>query len=66
MIAAETSGVATKGYATNGPDGKFGPLNFVRRDVGPRRRGVAAVEAGDPEREILRERATELARRALA
>ncbi len=35
MIAAEKQGVATKGFATNGPEAKFEPFNFVRRDVGP-------------------------------
>ena len=35
MTAAATQGVATKGYATNGPEAKFEPFNFVRREVGP-------------------------------
>lgn len=36
MIAAEAQGVATKGFATHGPEAKFEPFSFVRRDVGPR------------------------------
>ncbi len=35
MIGAEKAGVATKGYATNGPEATFEPFNFVRREVGP-------------------------------
>ena len=35
MIAAETKAVATKGYATHGPDAKFEPFEFTRREVGP-------------------------------
>jgi uncharacterized zinc-type alcohol dehydrogenase-like protein len=35
MIAAEKEGIATKGFATNGPEAKFEPFNFVRREVGP-------------------------------
>src|SRR4030095_12710505 len=35
MIAAETTGVATKGYATHSSEAKFEPFRFVRRDVGP-------------------------------
>jgi uncharacterized zinc-type alcohol dehydrogenase-like protein len=35
MIAAEKQGVATKGFATRGPEAKFEPFNFVRREVGP-------------------------------
>ena len=35
MSAPEKQGIATKGFATNGPDARFGPFNFVRRDVGP-------------------------------
>ncbi|HKP69353.1 MAG TPA: NAD(P)-dependent alcohol dehydrogenase [Pyrinomonadaceae bacterium] len=34
MIAAETKAIATKGFATNGPDAKFGPFEFTRRAVG--------------------------------
>jgi hypothetical protein len=34
MIAAETKAVATKGYATHGPDAKFAPFEFTRREVG--------------------------------
>jgi uncharacterized zinc-type alcohol dehydrogenase-like protein len=35
MSAPEKQGIATRGFATNGPDAKFGPFDFVRRDVGP-------------------------------
>jgi alcohol dehydrogenase (NADP+) len=35
MIGTEKAGTATKGYATYGPDARFEPFNFVRRDVGP-------------------------------
>ena len=35
MIAAEAQGVATKGFATNGPEAKFAPFEFTRRSVGP-------------------------------
>ena len=35
MIAAETKGVATKGFATNSAEAKFEPFNFARREVGP-------------------------------
>ncbi len=35
MQAAETLGVATKGYATHSPEARFEPFNFVRREVGP-------------------------------
>ena len=35
MIGAEKAGIATKGYATNSPEAKFEPFNFVRREVGP-------------------------------
>jgi uncharacterized zinc-type alcohol dehydrogenase-like protein len=35
MIAAEAQGVKTKGFATNGPEAKFGPFEFTRRAVGP-------------------------------
>ncbi|MGQ0542427.1 MAG: NAD(P)-dependent alcohol dehydrogenase [Blastocatellia bacterium] len=34
MIAAETKAVATRGYATHGPEAKFEPFEFVRREVG--------------------------------
>lgn len=34
MIAAETQGIATRGFATNGTDAKFEPFNFARREVG--------------------------------
>lgn len=36
MIAAETKAVATKGFATHGPDAKFAPFEFTRREVGPK------------------------------
>lgn len=36
MIAAEAQGVTTTGFATNGPEDRFGPFNFTRRNVGPR------------------------------
>ena len=36
MIAAETKAVATKGFATHGPEAKFEPFEFVRREVGPK------------------------------
>ena len=35
MQAAETKAIATRGYATNGPEAKFGPFEFTRREVGP-------------------------------
>jgi len=35
MLATEQPGIATKGFATNGPDAKFEPFNFARREVGP-------------------------------
>lgn len=35
MIAAETKAVATKGFATHGPEAKFEPFEFNRREVGP-------------------------------
>lgn len=35
MIPAETKAVATKGYATFGPDAKFAPFEFTRHEVGP-------------------------------
>jgi uncharacterized zinc-type alcohol dehydrogenase-like protein len=34
MIPAETRAVATKGFATNGPEAKFAPFEFTRREVG--------------------------------
>src|SRR5215203_760854 len=33
-VAAETKAVATKGFATHGPDAKFEPFEFTRREVG--------------------------------
>jgi len=35
MQAAEAKGIATKGYATQGPEARFEPFEFARRDVGP-------------------------------
>ncbi|MEO7658622.1 MAG: NAD(P)-dependent alcohol dehydrogenase [Pyrinomonadaceae bacterium] len=35
MIPAETKAVATRGYATHGPEAKFQPFEFTRREVGP-------------------------------
>ena len=35
MIPAETKAVATKGFATKGPEAKFEPFEFTRREVGP-------------------------------
>jgi alcohol dehydrogenase (NADP+) len=35
MSAPEPQGIPTRGFATNGPDAKFGPFEFVRREVGP-------------------------------
>jgi uncharacterized zinc-type alcohol dehydrogenase-like protein len=35
MIAAESTGISTKGFATNSPDAKFEPFSFARREVGP-------------------------------
>jgi len=35
MQAAESTGIATKGYATHDANAKFAPFAFVRRDVGP-------------------------------
>src|SRR5687767_14796610 len=34
--AAETRAVATKGFATYGPDAKFEPFEFTRREIGAR------------------------------
>ncbi len=36
MTAAATQGTATKGYATHGPDARFEPFEFARREVGPK------------------------------
>ena len=36
MSAPERQGIATRGYATHGPEAKFGPFDFVRREVGPK------------------------------
>lgn len=35
MIAAESKGIATRGYATHTKDAKFEPFEFSRREVGP-------------------------------
>lgn len=35
MTAAATQGISTRGFATHGPEAKFGPFEFVRRQVGP-------------------------------
>ena len=35
MSAPERKRIATRGFATNGPEAKFGPFEFVRREVGP-------------------------------
>ena len=35
MSAPERQGVATRGFATQNKEAKFGPFEFVRRDVGP-------------------------------
>jgi alcohol dehydrogenase (NADP+) len=35
MTAAATQGIAAKGYATNGPEARFEPFEFARREVGP-------------------------------
>ena len=35
MSAAETSGIATRGFATHSKAAKFEPFNFVRREPGP-------------------------------
>ena len=36
MIAAETQGIATKGFATQDPESKFEPFDFARREPGPK------------------------------
>jgi len=36
MQAAETKAIATSGFAIEGPDAKFEPFEFTRREVGPR------------------------------
>ena len=35
MSAPERQGIATRGFATHTKDAKFGPFEFVRREVGP-------------------------------
>jgi len=35
MQAAETKAIAAHGYATKGPEAKFEPFEFTRREVGP-------------------------------
>src|SRR5437867_798321 len=34
-MSAPAQGIATRGFATHGPEAKFEPFNFVRREVGP-------------------------------
>lgn len=34
MIPAESKAIATRGYAVNGPEAKFEPFEFTRREVG--------------------------------
>jgi uncharacterized zinc-type alcohol dehydrogenase-like protein len=36
MSAPERQGIATRGFATQTKEAKFGPFDFVRREVGPR------------------------------
>jgi len=36
MQAAQTTGTATKGYATHDANAKFAPFEFARREVGPK------------------------------
>lgn len=36
MSAPEKQGIATRGFATFGPEAKFEPFSFIRRDVGPK------------------------------
>jgi alcohol dehydrogenase (NADP+) len=36
MTAAATQGIAAKGYATPGPEAKFEPFEFARRELGPK------------------------------
>ena len=36
MTAAASQGISTKGYATHGPEAKFEPFEFARREVGPK------------------------------
>lgn len=36
MKPAETKAIATRGYATHGPDAKFERFDFTRREVGPK------------------------------
>ncbi len=35
MTAVGTQGIATKGFATHGPEARFEPFEFARRQVGP-------------------------------
>lgn len=35
MSAPERQGIATRGFATHGPEAKFEPFDFVRREIGP-------------------------------
>jgi uncharacterized zinc-type alcohol dehydrogenase-like protein len=34
-MSAPAHGIATRGFATNGPEAKFEPFSFTRREVGP-------------------------------
>src|SRR5688572_30023886 len=36
MTAPQTQGIATKGFATHGPEAKFEAFDFARREVGPK------------------------------
>ncbi len=36
MTAPAAQGIATRGFATHGPEAKFQPFDFVRRDIGPK------------------------------
>ncbi|MFN6963674.1 MAG: NAD(P)-dependent alcohol dehydrogenase [Pyrinomonadaceae bacterium] len=36
MTAPERTGIETRGFATHGPEAKFEPFEFTRREVGPR------------------------------
>lgn len=36
MIATGVQGIATRGFATHGPEAKFSPFDFHRREVGPK------------------------------
>jgi alcohol dehydrogenase (NADP+) len=36
MTAPAAQGISTRGFATHGPDAKFVPFEFARREIGPR------------------------------